>query len=148
VGLSRVSHLLSHTQAHAMHNNSIYVLLLLSLLLSPSLLYVCFIVQCYGPSWSFIVMYRRHIDVHTAGRAPFGAHAHTRLLVRAHVCVYVPPSQSGKCTPTDRLWTAMPTPLPPTFAVRWLHKHVMQNTADPFASTAAAESRQIAFFFL
>jgi len=35
---------------------------------------------------------------------------------------------------------------PPPFAVRRLHTH-MQNTTDPFASTAAADSRQIAIFF-
>lgn len=68
-----------------MHNNSFYVLLLLS----SSLLRVYFIVQHYGPSWSFRFMYRRSSVM--AGRALFGAHAHSAISVGAslYVCATV-----------------------------------------------------------
>jgi len=89
-----------------MHNNSFYVLLLL---LSSSLLRVCFIVQHYGPSWSFRFMYRRSSVM--AGRALFGAHAHSAISVGASLCVCATVAVAKWKMHTDRLALHRHTPL-------------------------------------
>jgi hypothetical protein len=112
----------TRTQVHAMHNNSFYVLLLLS----SSLLRICFIVQHYGPSRSFRVMYRRYSVM--AGWALFCAHAHTTISAGASLCVCAAAVAKWKMH-TDR--PAVSSPYPPSWLTDCIHTCKIQPILLP-----------------